>query len=330
MDVPAEYYDEARERLAGVELPWDGAGRARDPRRPRPRRPPAPDLHRDPHRPAHRLLRDHPARGRHGLRRGQLQGAVRVHRAGPGPPGQPVASRMDGVPQWVRGVTSRQAHVGLPAGHRGGGARALGLLRAGQPPVPAPRRPPTGSTSRGRPPTTPTTRAGSTRPRRPVAHAAARQPRRCRSPGTATRRAAPSSSATPTATSCSSCTPGPGGCAPSTARSTTAPATTSSCPAARPTGSSRPAHRPAGRRGLRVARSSCPTRACSVATPCSTRPCIEVPEAEAVDEAGEFTVVVKRLGPGHPRHLPVPPVRRGGLEGRRGADADQRRGLPAR
>ena len=23
---------------------------------------------------------------------------------------------MDGVPQWVRGVTSRQAHVGLPAG----------------------------------------------------------------------------------------------------------------------------------------------------------------------------------------------------------------------
>ena len=32
---PPEYYDEARERMAGVDLPWDDAGRARHPRRPR-------------------------------------------------------------------------------------------------------------------------------------------------------------------------------------------------------------------------------------------------------------------------------------------------------
>ena len=42
------------------------------------------------HRPAHGVLRDHPARGRQGLRRGQLQGAVRGDRARAGPAGQPV------------------------------------------------------------------------------------------------------------------------------------------------------------------------------------------------------------------------------------------------
>ena len=43
-----------RERLAGFDLPWDDAAAAQHPRRPRPRRLPAADLHRDDHRPARR------------------------------------------------------------------------------------------------------------------------------------------------------------------------------------------------------------------------------------------------------------------------------------
>ena len=38
MRVPRRYYDEARERLAGVDLPWDELRAAQHPRRPRPRR----------------------------------------------------------------------------------------------------------------------------------------------------------------------------------------------------------------------------------------------------------------------------------------------------
>ena len=73
MDVPAEYYDEARARLDGIDLPWDDARGARDPGRPRPRRAPAADLHRDAHRPAHGVLRDHPARGRPGFGEGNFK-----------------------------------------------------------------------------------------------------------------------------------------------------------------------------------------------------------------------------------------------------------------
>jgi 4-hydroxyphenylpyruvate dioxygenase len=51
----------------------------------------AADLHRDQHRPD--LLRDHPAQGQRGLRRGQLPGAVRVHRARPDAPRGALTSR---------------------------------------------------------------------------------------------------------------------------------------------------------------------------------------------------------------------------------------------
>jgi 4-hydroxyphenylpyruvate dioxygenase len=47
----------------------------------RTRRSPAPAVLRADHRPPHRVRRDHPARRRAWLRRGQLQGAVRVDRA---------------------------------------------------------------------------------------------------------------------------------------------------------------------------------------------------------------------------------------------------------
>ena len=90
MTVPSTYYDEAKERLAEFDLPWaelqrlniladcdqDGL--------------PAPDLHRDHHRPPGGVLRDHRAPRRQGLRRGQLQGTVRGDRARPGQARQPV------------------------------------------------------------------------------------------------------------------------------------------------------------------------------------------------------------------------------------------------
>ena len=92
MTVPETYYDEARERLAGFDLPWDELQRAQHPGRQGLRRVPAADLHRDDHGPPDGLLRDHRAAGREGLRRGQLQGAVRGHRARPGAPRQPLTT----------------------------------------------------------------------------------------------------------------------------------------------------------------------------------------------------------------------------------------------
>ena len=68
------------------------AAAAQHPGRPGPRRVPAADLHRDDHRPPDGVLRDHRAAGREGLRRGQLQGAVRGHRARPGAPRQPLTT----------------------------------------------------------------------------------------------------------------------------------------------------------------------------------------------------------------------------------------------
>ena len=64
----------------------------------------AADLHRDHHRPAHRLPRDHPAGRGQGLRRRQLQGPVRGHRAGAGPAGSPVTRTNGGGPprRWDR------------------------------------------------------------------------------------------------------------------------------------------------------------------------------------------------------------------------------------
>ena len=57
---------------------------AQHPRRQGPRRVPAADLHGDDHRPPGRVHRDHRAPRRQGLRRGQLQGAVRGDRTRPG------------------------------------------------------------------------------------------------------------------------------------------------------------------------------------------------------------------------------------------------------
>ena len=83
--VPDTYYDDARARLADLDLPWDDLQRLGI----------LVDRDHDGHllqvftendrRPAHRVLRDHPARGRQGLRRRQLQGPLRGHRARAGP-----------------------------------------------------------------------------------------------------------------------------------------------------------------------------------------------------------------------------------------------------
>ncbi len=69
------------------DLPWAALQRAEHPRRPRRGRLPAADLHRDRHRPAGGVLRDHPALRGARLRRGQLQGPVRSDRARPGSAG---------------------------------------------------------------------------------------------------------------------------------------------------------------------------------------------------------------------------------------------------
>ena len=61
MRVPDTYYDEAKARLADVRPAVGRAAAAQHPRRPRPRRVPAADLHRDDHRPAGGVLRDHRA-----------------------------------------------------------------------------------------------------------------------------------------------------------------------------------------------------------------------------------------------------------------------------
>ncbi len=84
MTVPDTYYDEAKLRLAEFDLPWDElqrlnilADKDHDGYL-------LADLHRDDHRPPGRVLRDHRAPRRQGLRRGQLQGAVRGDRTRPG------------------------------------------------------------------------------------------------------------------------------------------------------------------------------------------------------------------------------------------------------
>ncbi|CAA9376642.1 MAG: 4-hydroxyphenylpyruvate dioxygenase, partial [uncultured Nocardioides sp.] len=67
-----------------------GAEEAQDPRRPRRGRLPAADLHQADGGPADRVLRVHRASRLARLRQGQLQGALRGHRAGAGRPRQPL------------------------------------------------------------------------------------------------------------------------------------------------------------------------------------------------------------------------------------------------
>ena len=85
LDTPDTYYELSIDATAGSRRAARRAQEAQDPpRRLALRRAAAADLHQDHDRPD--LLRDHPAQGRRGLRRGQLQGAVRVDGARPGPP----------------------------------------------------------------------------------------------------------------------------------------------------------------------------------------------------------------------------------------------------
>ena len=239
MDVPAEYYDEARARLDGIELPWEALAelgilvdRDHDGL-------PAPDLHRDAHRPAHRVLRDHPARGRH---RASARATSRRSSSPSSEPRRAEATSSHG----------RRAAVGA-RGHAA--ARPTSACRPARS-----RRSTGGPGSSGRPATSTACHAPTDwiAVEGPAAHHAYDTRRLARadddlwptlllgndqvSIGVAPLRARvdPSSSATPTATSCSSSTPAPAGCAPSTARSTTAPATTSSSPAAPRTASSPP------------------------------------------------------------------------------------------
>ena len=93
-DTPDTYYEGVDARVDRPSRIARADARARHPgRRQRKGRDPAADLHEERHRPD--LLRDHPAQGKRGLRRGQLPGAVRVDRARPG------ASRRDltGLPR---------------------------------------------------------------------------------------------------------------------------------------------------------------------------------------------------------------------------------------
>ena len=99
IEAPDEYYARRAQPARPVSTcRGTTSQRLRHPRRPRPRRLPAADLHRDDHRPADGVLRDHRARRGDRLRRGQLQGAVRGDRAGPGAARQPLTTGIRG--QW--------------------------------------------------------------------------------------------------------------------------------------------------------------------------------------------------------------------------------------
>ena len=100
MRVPDTYYDEARNAPRRRRPALGRAAAPQRPRGPRSGRLPAADLHGDGDRPADRVLRDHRAPGRPRLRRGQLQGAVRGHRARPGPSRQPMSPAPSVTPRF--------------------------------------------------------------------------------------------------------------------------------------------------------------------------------------------------------------------------------------
>ena len=81
LDTNDTYYDAGRQAHPGTRRERGRAEEAPDPHRRQGGRAAAADLLREPARAD--LLRVHPAQGRRGLRRGQLQGAVRIHRARP-------------------------------------------------------------------------------------------------------------------------------------------------------------------------------------------------------------------------------------------------------
>ncbi len=91
LDTPDAYYEEVEGRVGKIYGGLRGAEEAEDPGRPRRGRLPAADLHQDRAGPADGLLRGDRAPRRDDLRRGQLQGAVRVDRARTGPARKPLA-----------------------------------------------------------------------------------------------------------------------------------------------------------------------------------------------------------------------------------------------
>ena len=99
LDTPGGLLRRGREPRRRDRRGLRGPEAAADPRRPRRGRLPAADLHEDGAGPADALLRGDRAARRDDVRRGQLQGAVRVDRARAGPARQPVTRfRVSGSP----------------------------------------------------------------------------------------------------------------------------------------------------------------------------------------------------------------------------------------
>ncbi len=131
LPAPDSYYEDAelRARIGEVRVPIEELAAPRDPRRPGRGRLPPPDLHRPGRRPPDGVLRAHRATRLPRLRQGQLQGAVRGHRARAGATGQPV-----GMP-----VRLRPALATLPAyvpGRTVPGAVKLASNETPHPPLP--------------------------------------------------------------------------------------------------------------------------------------------------------------------------------------------------
>ena len=93
LKVPPAYYDLLPDRVGTIKEDLRRAGGAGHPGRSRRRRLPAPDLHQAGRGPADAVFRDHPAPRRTQLRQGELQGALRGHRARTGAPGDALMSR---------------------------------------------------------------------------------------------------------------------------------------------------------------------------------------------------------------------------------------------
>ena len=98
LDTPDAYYDEVEGRVGEIGEDYSRPAAAEDPGRPRRGRLPAADLHEDGAGPADGLLRGDRAPRRDHVRRGQLQGPLRVDRARAGAPRQPLAAKTRAAP----------------------------------------------------------------------------------------------------------------------------------------------------------------------------------------------------------------------------------------
>lgn len=115
MSTPDTYYEKVDTRVAGHGEPLEQLREPEpaDRRRPGRRRHPAADLHRHGDRPD--LLRDHPAQGQPGLRRGQLQGPVRIHRGRPDSPWRDLTPSRQPLPGLAVFVAARVAVPAAPS-----------------------------------------------------------------------------------------------------------------------------------------------------------------------------------------------------------------------